>query len=526
MLNSTSLFLQTLMYVVNQSAIYDEQNAYNYYYTDMNKVINATKCYGSYGCFELSPPWISKHRPISLFPEDISKIEPNFLFFSRTNPTDYVIIDLNDFDFVRTNNIDPHIPLYTITHGFLEGGDQNWIKHITKELLTRENCNVIVIDWHGGSEPPYSQAVANIRLVGAITAHLLADLARHTGEKKLTHVHSIGHSLGAHLCAYIGFTLQQDFNLKLGRITGLDPAEPHFAQAQAPVRLDRSAAYYVDVIHSDATAFIRGGLGLVESVGHVDYYPNGGNNQPGCDRSVMQSISLQSGSFFKGVRSFLGCNHIRSYELFSESINSKCSFTSIACNSYEDFQNGTCFECDKNGQHCLAFGFQGRSHYDRLVKNKVIRPDQNLVQYLMTGADKPFCRTHYRITVNVSNSNESKRHGGEIGQLIFKVHSTRDAKGTHSGELLLSEGGYHGPGMQIRAVVPGHAISHLKTVEVEWRYTSSVLNPLTWRLVKTPRIHVFSVRVDNLETKQSVTVCPKDEEIVSGVVQKMMSSYC
>lgn len=80
---------------------------------------------------------------------------------------------------------------------------------MTAELLKRDNCNVIVIDWHGGSSPPYSQAVANIRLVGAITAHLLADYSRHTGQRKLKHVHAIGHSLGAHLSGYIGYTLQK-----------------------------------------------------------------------------------------------------------------------------------------------------------------------------------------------------------------------------------------------------------------------------------------------------------------------------
>ncbi|KAF5298079.1 hypothetical protein FQA39_LY11847 [Lamprigera yunnana] len=526
MSNSTSLFLQTLMYMMNQSAIQNQENSFNYYYTDMNKVMNATRCYGSYGCFELSPPWISEYRPISLFPEDINKIEPNYFFFSRKNPTEPVFIDLNDFDFVQTNNINPHIPMYTITHGFLEGGDRNWIKSITRELLGRENCNVIVIDWHGGSDPPYSQAVANIRLVGAITAHLLADLARHTGENKLKHVHCIGHSLGAHLSAYVGYTLQKDFNLKLGRITGLDPADPHFAQARAPVRLDRSAADYVDVIHTDASAFIRGGLGLVEKVGHVDYYPNGGNSQPGCDLTVMQSISLERGSFFRGIRSFVGCNHIRAHELFLESINPKCPFMSISCNSYENLKNGTCFECNKKNRHCIAFGFHGKGHYERLLKTKEIHPQDNLVQYLMTGSNKPFCRAHYRVTVDMSNSTESRLHGGEIGQLIFKVYSTRDTKGTHSGELVLSEGGYHGPGFRYHAVISGHGIPYLKTVEVEWRYSSNFLNPLTWRLVKSPKIYISKVFIESLETKQSIMVCPKNEKLIAGIVQKLMSSYC
>lgn len=44
------------------------------------------------------------------------------------------------------------------------------------ELLNRpegETATVIVIDWKDGSSPPYTQAVANIRLVGTMTGHLL-----------------------------------------------------------------------------------------------------------------------------------------------------------------------------------------------------------------------------------------------------------------------------------------------------------------------------------------------------------------
>lgn len=40
-------------------------------------------------------------------------------------------------------------------------------------LLKIEACNVILIDWGKGSLPPYTQAVANIRLVGRMTAILI-----------------------------------------------------------------------------------------------------------------------------------------------------------------------------------------------------------------------------------------------------------------------------------------------------------------------------------------------------------------
>lgn len=64
------------------------------------------------------------------------------------------------------------------------------------------------MDWQKGSTVSYTQAVANIRLVGAMTAHVLRDLAEYAGEKQLPNVHCIGHSLGAHLCGYAGYTLQ------------------------------------------------------------------------------------------------------------------------------------------------------------------------------------------------------------------------------------------------------------------------------------------------------------------------------
>lgn len=83
------------------------------------------------------------------------------------------------------------------------------MRDLRLELLNRERCTVIHVDWQGGSSPPYSQAVANIRLVGAMTAHLLEMISAHTGSLKLDHVHLIGHSLGAHLCGYVGYTLQR-----------------------------------------------------------------------------------------------------------------------------------------------------------------------------------------------------------------------------------------------------------------------------------------------------------------------------
>lgn len=51
----------------------------------------------------------------------------------------------------------------------------------------------------------------------------------------------------------------QKFNLKLGRITGLDPAAPYFSKTVTIVRLDRSDAKYVDIIHTNAMPLYMSG---------------------------------------------------------------------------------------------------------------------------------------------------------------------------------------------------------------------------------------------------------------------------
>ncbi len=68
------------------------------------------------------------------------------------------------------------------------------------------------------------------------------------------------------------------------RVTGLDPAGPGFyvpnefyPTVVVPEHLSADSARFVDVIHTNGGAF-----GGSVSTGTVDFWPNGGQFQPGC----------------------------------------------------------------------------------------------------------------------------------------------------------------------------------------------------------------------------------------------------
>ncbi|XP_067136095.1 pancreatic lipase-related protein 2-like [Centruroides vittatus] len=89
-------------------------------------------------------------------------------------------------------------------------------------------------------------------------------------------VHIIGHGIGAHIAGFA------EKNIKVGRITGLDPAVAYFKNVPSNLCLDKSDAYFVDVIHTDIENAGSSGLGTSEIIGHVDFFPNNGNDQPNC----------------------------------------------------------------------------------------------------------------------------------------------------------------------------------------------------------------------------------------------------
>ncbi|OXU24788.1 hypothetical protein TSAR_004361 [Trichomalopsis sarcophagae] len=137
-------------------------------------------------------------------------------------------------------------------------------------------------------------------------------------------IHFIGYSLGAHVVGQAAERLRVEENLLIDRITALDPSEPCFEDANNPLRLSKNNAKFVDVIHTDGARYTNEAFGLLEPIGHADFYVNGGvANQPGCERKK------RSGLHFTVLGNGL-CSHARSVEVFIDSIvnanSTSCKF--------------------------------------------------------------------------------------------------------------------------------------------------------------------------------------------------------
>ena len=100
-----------------------------------------------------------------------------------------------------------------------------WAKDLKTALLSREDCNVILVDWPKGAKGPnYPQAAGNTRLVGVQTAELIRFLINSTSSGSASSIdrfYIVGFSLGAQVAGYAGSYLRAR-GMILGRITGKD----------------------------------------------------------------------------------------------------------------------------------------------------------------------------------------------------------------------------------------------------------------------------------------------------------------
>ncbi|KAH7940000.1 hypothetical protein HPB52_020208 [Rhipicephalus sanguineus] len=298
---------------------------------------SSSKCMPGLGCFENDDIFYHViHRPINVLPDDRERISTRFLLFTKRNPNEPELLSADGMiGPVEDSFFNGSLKTKVIVHGFIDSQEVGkWMNTMKDEFLKHDDYNVIVVDWSRGNGPPYTRATANTRVVGAELALLISTLQNAT-DASPADFHIIGHSLGAQIAGYAGERID-----KIGRITGLDPAGPYFFHMPPAVRLDPTDAAFVDVIHSDASLpfsfianlgfFNEKGFGIDQLVGHMDFYPNNGNKQPGCRMQHINSLLLEG--MLESVRRLAACDHQRSVDYFTATINRRlCLPVGVAC---------------------------------------------------------------------------------------------------------------------------------------------------------------------------------------------------
>ncbi|KAH6940548.1 hypothetical protein HPB50_000569 [Hyalomma asiaticum] len=324
------------------------------------------KCYGELGCMDTEGVFYDPvHRNVNLLPADRHVVNTRFLLYNRRNQPGYVELWWNStVEAIGTAPFDNSLETKFIVHGYLD------------------SCGNIGI---------YERACANTRVVGAELALFIRKLKDAFGADP-KRMHIIGHSLGAHIAGYAGAN-----TTNLGRITGLDPAEPYFEKMPPEVRLDPSDAEFVDAIHTDSHPYLTKlwrseGMGMWDPVGHVDFYPNGGEYMPGCD-TVNRVWKIFTHGLIKGIRDVLSCNHQRAVKYMLESIsNQDCLPMAYECPSFEAYMRGECSDCGEDGSMCAAMG-------ERAVEWKRFKKSEPRRMFTVTNSHSKFCVFPYIVTM-------------------------------------------------------------------------------------------------------------------------------
>lgn len=412
------------------------------------------------------------------------------------------MVRVQDEETIEKSNLDPKKPTKFIIHGFIDTPLSNWVGDMRDELIKAEDMNVIVVDWAGGSLPLYTQATANTRLVGLELAYFINFLVKNYNLDP-KRVHLIGHSLGAHTAGYAGALVNG-----IGRITGLDPAEPYFQGMPAHVRLDHTDADLVDVIHTDGKSIFLLGYGMSQSCGHLDFYPNNGKEQPGCDitQTPLVPLTLIRDGLEEASRVLVACNHVRAIKLFIDSINSQCPYIAHQCPSYHHFMNGKCFSCKPgtNTGGCALMGYHADLSPSLGLENEISQSNFGLTHtagskyFTTTGKEFPYCHRHYRISLQLARPTTAENWV----QGFVKVSLHGDNGVIHNLDLTPKEDMRleHGTTHTVVVSHPADLGGKIRKMELNWEYDMNVLEPRSLCLFWcNDHLYVKSVSVDEME---------------------------
>ncbi|CAG2105074.1 unnamed protein product, partial [Medioppia subpectinata] len=322
-------------------------------------------CFRDIGCFSATE-YDESARDIPLLPMSPDSIAPLFHMYTleqRTIPRNYSYNATADQ--LRYSTFNASLRTAFIVHGF-QSGYSLWLENMKDYIFYKSNdqFNVVVVIWEKGARTPlYNLAASNTRVVGALIGFFINSLCK-TFNITNNRFWLIGHSLGAHVMGFAGKRLN---NPQVARITALDPAGVAFHSKNTALRLDHSDAQIVDVIHTDAPVSYTEGFGTSDTLGHFDFYPNGGSWQPGCAASDITSrlSTITSGDD-------ISCSRSRAWSIMNnlEKPEDECSAVGYQCENYGAFLEGRCANCADN--KCQPMGLNPDYWTDKKMDERTV----------------------------------------------------------------------------------------------------------------------------------------------------------
>ncbi|XP_040269818.1 hepatic triacylglycerol lipase [Bufo bufo] len=386
-------------------------------------------------------------------------------------------------------------PLVVIVHGWsLDGNLEAWIPKMASAFKSsKKQINVIIVDWLSSAHAHYAVAVQNARFIGLEIAEFLEWLESSTQFPR-SNVHLIGYSLGAHVSGFAGSYINGSD--KLGRITGLDPAGPLFEGMSSVDRLSPDDASFVDAIHTNTKQHIGLSVGINEQVGHYDFYPNGGDIQPGCNFRDLYSHIAEHGIF--GFTQSVKCSHERSVHLFMDSIlNEDKPIAGYECKDIKTFEKGMCLKCPKSG--CIVLGYN--------IKMDGIPPGHGL--FLKTRSNMPFKAYHYQFKMQVTNHIADKQLFPKLSASL--TGTKQDVKDVY----LEISGGIKESGTYTFLVTLDTDIGDLMMIKLKWEGSKDIKNlwytlqkKISWDTL--PGLLVKRIKVLAGETQERIIFCAEN----------------
>jgi len=255
-------------------------------------------------------------------PQLLFNVESDVVFelYTLKNKKQPQILKPGNVSSVTSSNFNQSLPTRIYIHGWQEwaGNMKNYFNDAYLERA-KLNVNLIAVNWEASSRTlDYIGSAGRVEPIGIYVAKLI-DFMVANKLVSLKDIHVIGFSLGAHAAGYAGKNVKSG---KLEKIVGLDPAGPLFKKKDAKLRLDKSDAKYVEVVHTCGYW-----LGIYDPIGSTNFYPNHGKKQSGwrCWLDVTGT-----------------CSHYRAFKYFAESIYAPVKFDSMACKTFEAMEKSQC----------------------------------------------------------------------------------------------------------------------------------------------------------------------------------------